>query len=194
MESEDRDDVAYPEALGRTIRIYRAARDMGRKDLADAAHLSYSYLAEIEKGAKSPSTKALRQIADALGLSPSELLAACESLEAPEVPPLPAAPISEHSLRELRGPGPQISMRVVGNEAEGARARQRRWFHTSFPAMSRPAAGRPARKPAQEELRLQHDWDPKLDKLLAELRELLRDLTPDDRRQVLDIARRLARR
>jgi hypothetical protein len=60
--------------------------------------------------------------------------------------------------------------------------------------MSRPAAGRPARKPAQEELRLQHDWDPKLDKLLAELRELLRDLTPDDRRQVLDIARRLARR
>lgn len=194
VDSEEHQDPTYAEALGRAIKIYRVARDMGRKDLADAAELSYSYLAEIEKGAKYPSTKALHQIAKALQLTPAELLAASESLKAPEEPVLPAVEIRERALRELGESVHTVRLGLAGPAPEGARALQRRWFHTSFPAMSRPSPARPPRKPAQEELRLQHDWDPKLDKVLAELRELLRELTPDDRRHVVETARRLARR
>src|SRR5262245_64490402 len=83
MGPEDRDQPGYPLALGRTIRVYRAARDMSRRDLAEQADVSYSYLAEIENGSKYPSTKALLAIANALGLSFSELLAAAETVETP---------------------------------------------------------------------------------------------------------------
>ena len=177
MESEEREDPTYPAALGRTIRVYRAARDMGRKDLADAAELSYSYLAEIEKGTKYPSTKALQQIAQALGLTPAELLTATETLEAPEGDALPA-----EGVRMIG------SLLPAGEVREGIRVRQQRWFHAD-----RPVSPRLASAPAQDELRFEHDWDPKLDKLLAELRGLLRELPPADRQRVLDLARRLAR-
>ena len=41
------------EGLGRAIRVLRTARDLGRRELAERAGLSYSYLAEIENGDKS---------------------------------------------------------------------------------------------------------------------------------------------
>jgi transcriptional regulator with XRE-family HTH domain len=182
MGPEDRDEPAYPEALGRTIRVYRAARDMARRELAEHAEVSYSYLAEIEKGSKYPSTKALHAIAKALGLSPAELLTAAETLETPgEAAESWADP---SAVAEARS-----SFRSFSSDPEGARARQKLWFHTELPAL----AGKP-RKPAQQDLRLDHDWEPQLDKLLGELRALLRDMLPEDRQHVLELARRLARR
>ena len=183
MGSEDRDQPAYPEALGRTIRVYRAARDMGRRELAEQADVSYSYLAEIENGSKFPSAKALHAIAKALGLSPAELLTAAETLEAPgEVA----------ASRNLEDRSPVVAepvRRAFSSDPEGARARQKLWFHTELPAL----ASKP-RKPAQQDLRLHHDWEPELDKLLAELRALLRDMLPEDRQHLLELARRLAKR
>jgi transcriptional regulator with XRE-family HTH domain len=182
MGSEERDEPAYPEALGRTIRVYRAARDMGRRELAEQADVSYSYLAEIEKGSKYPSAKALHALAKALGLSPAELLTAAETLEMPE--PAAARDLEDQSV--VAG----SVRRSFSSAPEGARARQRLWFHTELPAL----ASRPARKPAQQDLRLEHDWEPQLDKLLSQLRELLRDMLPEDRQHVLELARRLAKR
>lgn len=181
MGPEDRDEPAYPEALGRTIRVYRAARDIARRELAEHAEISYSYLAEIEKGSKYPSARALHALAKALGLSPAELLTAAETLETP-------GEVDAAQDLEVRGPFVRSALRSSSSDPEGARARQQRWFHDELPAL----AGKP-RKPAQQDLRLDHDWEPQLDRLLGELRAMLREMLPEDRQHVLDLARRLAK-
>ena len=61
-------------AFGRAVQVRRAELALKRRELAERASLSYPYVSEIENGAKSPSAKALRQLADALELSPPELL------------------------------------------------------------------------------------------------------------------------
>ena len=89
------------EGLGRAIRVIRTERGLNRKDLAARSGLSYPYLSEIEGDKKSPSSRALRAIGDALGVAPSELLAAADSLaagprtwaaSAPSAPPAPSMP------------------------------------------------------------------------------------------------------
>lgn len=64
---------AFALALGRAIKVLRTLQGIDRKDLADRAGLSYSYLAEIENGKKSPSASAQKAIADALGLLVGDL-------------------------------------------------------------------------------------------------------------------------
>lgn len=71
------------ERLGQAIQIRRAELKMKRPQLARQAELSYPYVSEIENGMKVPSSKALNQIAQALGLSSSELMLRAESLEEP---------------------------------------------------------------------------------------------------------------
>ena len=66
---------AFMNALGHTIKVRRTDVGMSRQQLADASTISYSYLSAIENGAKAPSTKILRVIADRLGLETKELLA-----------------------------------------------------------------------------------------------------------------------
>ncbi|WP_146766441.1 helix-turn-helix domain-containing protein [Micromonospora saelicesensis] len=63
-----------PGGLGRAIQVRRAELGLKRKELAERALLSYPYLSELETGTKTPSAKALRQLADALELSQAELL------------------------------------------------------------------------------------------------------------------------
>ena len=71
------------EYLGRAIASLRSARGMKRMDLKQASGLSYPYIAEIENGSKkSPSLKAMAAIAAALGVSPGELQARAEELQA----------------------------------------------------------------------------------------------------------------
>ena len=52
------EDSRFARALGRAIKVLRTLQGVDRKDLADSAGLSYSYLAEIENGKKSPSASA----------------------------------------------------------------------------------------------------------------------------------------
>jgi transcriptional regulator with XRE-family HTH domain len=76
--AEDRDTNA--ERLGRAIQLRRVELGLKRPQLAKRAELSYPYLSEIENGMKNPSTKALRQLAAALELSPAELITLAEKL------------------------------------------------------------------------------------------------------------------
>jgi transcriptional regulator with XRE-family HTH domain len=69
------DTGEWSNALGHTIKVRRTDVGMSRQQLADASTISYSYLSAIENGAKAPSTKILRVIADRLGLETKELLA-----------------------------------------------------------------------------------------------------------------------
>jgi transcriptional regulator with XRE-family HTH domain len=76
----NRRDLEEATALGLAIKVERTARGMDRKVLAELAGISYPYLSEIENGAKRPSSDAVELIADALGLSPSQLWLSAERL------------------------------------------------------------------------------------------------------------------
>ncbi len=66
--------------LGRAIAATRTEQGMKRGELAKAAGVSYPYLSELENGTKQGSTQKIGQIAEALGMTPSQLLARAESL------------------------------------------------------------------------------------------------------------------
>ena len=65
-------------ALGLTIKVWRTDIGMSRRQLAQAASISYSYLSAIENGSKVPSTKILRVLAERLGIKAQDLHAAAE--------------------------------------------------------------------------------------------------------------------
>lgn len=74
---EEREQAFY-EALGHIIKVMRTDLELDRKDLAERADISYSYLAAIENGQKRPSSTVLVSIAEALGLSTGRLFETAE--------------------------------------------------------------------------------------------------------------------
>jgi len=74
-------------ALVQAVTIRRGEMRLSRNDLRDRCGLSYPYVAELEKGTKSPSARALEAIAGALEMRPHELLARAERLADAETPP-----------------------------------------------------------------------------------------------------------
>ncbi|MBK8979022.1 MAG: helix-turn-helix domain-containing protein [Planctomycetes bacterium] len=65
-------------ALGRETRELRRARGWTRRDLADRTGISERFLADVESGRANPSLQRLCQLAAALDVLPSALLAAAE--------------------------------------------------------------------------------------------------------------------
>ena len=70
-----RSDPEFLAAYGAGIRQRRAELGLARKELAEQAGISYSYLSSIESGQKLPSDSVLFGLARALELSPADLLA-----------------------------------------------------------------------------------------------------------------------
>ena len=164
----------FYEALGRTIQVLRTDQSLDRKDLADRAGISYSYLAAIENGKKPPSSKVLFAIAGALGLLSHELLASVET-------------------RLRRRQQPAAAPRFATPSARQA------WFHAAptaaAPAPSRqadrlhPSAFAPAgRSPSQSSGSTPYSSAG----FLMELERLNDQLSDEDRDLVLGLARRLA--
>jgi len=60
--------------IGLTVRRLRMDRDFTLQALADESGISKSYLGDIEKGRKNPTTEVIEAIARALGVPPRELL------------------------------------------------------------------------------------------------------------------------
>jgi transcriptional regulator with XRE-family HTH domain len=60
--------------IGLTVRRLRMDREFTLQALADESGVSKSYLGDIEKGRKNPTTDVLEAIADALGVPPRRLL------------------------------------------------------------------------------------------------------------------------
>ena len=185
MESEE----PRSEGLGRAIRVIRSGLDMSRKELAQRSGLSYSYLAEIEGGAKTPSTKALAQLAEALGVAVHELMEAAQRWE--HTPP-------PHSFEELR----DATTRSGGSRAESptttrglgrASVRKRLLGLRNRLAADEAAEGGDLSAvgfAALDEDAARSPQDVVMD--MVELLELLKVLEPEDRERVLDLARRLA--
>ncbi len=107
-------------ALGKAITIRRVELGLSRNDLRDRSGLSYPYVAELEKGLKSPSSKALDAIARALEVRPHELLARAEELaDAPGTLPMQSASSSSPSPPQ-RWFGPAASSIMSEARVRGA--------------------------------------------------------------------------
>ena len=77
-------------AIGDTLRAERTEKGLTLKQVAEGAHVSVSYLAEIERGEKDPSSRVLESIARGLDLELNELLIRIASA----LEPAPVVPVS----------------------------------------------------------------------------------------------------
>ena len=77
-------------AIGETLRAERTERGLRLKKVAEGAHVSVSYLAEIERGEKDPSSKVLENVARSLEMEVSELLVRI----AAALEPAPVVPVA----------------------------------------------------------------------------------------------------
>lgn len=64
-----------PATLGRNVREQRKRLGISQEELAHRADMKRSYVSDMERGTRNPSIKALARLAEALGVSASELLA-----------------------------------------------------------------------------------------------------------------------
>ena len=69
--------------MGMTVRLERLRLHMTRKELAEAASVSYSFLAGIESGQKGMSWDVLDRLADALNTTSTALMAEADGLGMP---------------------------------------------------------------------------------------------------------------
>lgn len=77
-------------AIGDTLRAERSERGLTLKQVAEGAHVSVSYLAEIERGEKDPSSRVLESIARGLDVELSEILIRIASA----LEPAPVVPVA----------------------------------------------------------------------------------------------------
>ena len=160
-------DPAFLAAYGEAIAELRVSRRLDRKQLAEAASISYSYLSAIESGQKIPSPKLEEAIAAALGVPPKEILALANGA---------ISGTTDHGPRTT-DPEP-ADYRSVDMAAVDAQ-----------PAAMYRMASRGSASPAQEE------WSSgglSSSAALAELRVLLRNMSPEDAEMVVSMARRLS--
>lgn len=67
-------DLLLREALGMTLRAFRADKSITLRELAEAARVSPGYLSELERGRKEVSSELLASICHALNATVSEVL------------------------------------------------------------------------------------------------------------------------
>jgi transcriptional regulator with XRE-family HTH domain len=79
-------------AIGETLRTIRTGNGLTLRQVAEGAHVSISYLAEIERGEKDPSSRVLESIAEGLGIEVGDLLLRIAATLDPETPA--AAPVA----------------------------------------------------------------------------------------------------
>ena len=77
-------------AIGDTLRAERTERGLTLKQVAERAHVSVSYLAEIERGEKDPSSRVLESIARGLDVELGDLLVRIASA----LEPAPVVPVA----------------------------------------------------------------------------------------------------
>jgi transcriptional regulator with XRE-family HTH domain len=71
-------------AIGGTLRTIRTENGLTLRQVAEGAHVSISYLAEIERGEKDPSSRVLESVAEGLGIEMRDLLLRIATTLAPE--------------------------------------------------------------------------------------------------------------
>jgi len=62
------------EKLGQNMKRIRTKKKMSQGDIARALEVDRGYISTIENGKKNPTLATIQKLADALGVSPDELL------------------------------------------------------------------------------------------------------------------------
>src|SRR3970040_1549762 len=97
---------------GTAIERLRERKGLSREDLARASGVSYSYLSEVERGLKRPSTDVLARLAMALDMLPSDLL--------PYVEEGSASPRGTNAREVRRRSPPCSTLRLLSPATESA--------------------------------------------------------------------------
>ena len=63
------------QCLGRNLRRRREAKGLSQEKFAFEAQIHRTYISDIERGARNPTIAIVQRLADALGVTVSELLA-----------------------------------------------------------------------------------------------------------------------
>jgi transcriptional regulator with XRE-family HTH domain len=78
-------------AIGETLRTVRNERGLTLRQVAEGAHVSISYLAEIERGEKDPSSRVLESVAGGLDVEMVDLLLRIAATLEPKTSATPVA-------------------------------------------------------------------------------------------------------
>lgn len=100
--------------FGRAIETLRASKNLSREEVATLARISHSYISEIERGLKRPSTDIVTKIARAFGMKGSAFLQYVEELSAPLPEEEPPARAVQLPLKRGR------SLALFSNDQAGA--------------------------------------------------------------------------
>lgn len=132
------------ELIGATLRRHRHAQHRTLREVADTAGISLTYLSEIERGRKEPSSEVLAALSDALGLVLSEILREVADTLAGLEAARAASPVGFLPARRRPAPQPaaERTARVVDLHA------QLLGRLTHPPADQPPAAPQPTPTPA----------------------------------------------
>lgn len=177
--AQTRSAVLRREALGRAIKVLRVEQEMSRSELADAAGISYSHLADIENGKKEVSPGRFADIAEALGLSRTELVALQEAYAQDE------QPVVEEVPRPRPTRGKSFVVPLMGGEWE------------AMPGAPEPTRTGPARSPGSARSRAMHPSraaEREHREVLGDLVLELQHLSPEDLHRILSFARSLSPR
>lgn len=71
---DKKDGQQFLNALGKKIKQFRVEKDWSQERLGFKSNLDRTYIGGIERGERNPSVLNLKKIADALGVTVSELL------------------------------------------------------------------------------------------------------------------------
>jgi transcriptional regulator with XRE-family HTH domain len=88
---EREEKISLLSVIGDTLRAERNERGLTLRQVAEGAHVSVSYLAEIERGEKDPSSRVLESIASGLDMETSDLLIRVALTLGPVTPVHPVA-------------------------------------------------------------------------------------------------------
>ena len=155
-------DPAFLAAYGEVVQQLRSELGLERKGLAAAADISYSYLSAIESGQKIPSGTFQNNLARALGVEVSQLLAMAND--------------------QLASNDGEEQLRMSSGESLFADAPSDRYMADESP---RPAYNRSVSS-SERDTRMSQSG------ALAELRALLPNMSPEDAAMVVSMARRLS--
>lgn len=60
-------------ALGRAVKALRVEKKLTQKQVSEASGLRDTYISDIERGVRNPTWSAITQLAEAIGVKPSEI-------------------------------------------------------------------------------------------------------------------------
>ena len=72
-------DVGLERLFGRILRELRTGRGLSQEELGFEADYHRTYISQLERGQKNPSLRAIFRLAEALGITPSEMIRRIES-------------------------------------------------------------------------------------------------------------------